>query len=1053
MTQDTAVRSVGTAGSGHATPALAPGSVIEVRDEEWLVTAVSTVREWDPNDPDATEPTKPVQRIEAQGLSELVRDTNAVFLDSIDRVRVLDPKQATLVNDTSAQYRDSRLWLEATLRKTPLPAEDTRITLAGGMLIDPKDYQLTPVRKILDPVNLRPRILLADAVGLGKTIEIGLILAELIKRGRGDRILIVTPKHVLEQMQHEMWTKFALPFVRLDSDGIAAIRRSLPATRNPFTYYKRAIISIDTLKSDRYLAHLRKHRWDAVVIDESHNVTNTASLNNRLATVLAQNTDALVLASATPHNGKKESFAELIRLLEPTAISPSGDVDPADIDRLVVRRHRYSPDVAAEVGTQWAERKDPVAITVTPSPQENAIATELDTVWIHPRTAPSPSAPAGVPTSSPYSGDTKALFPWTLAKAFLSSPEALKETVDNRLRTLGLPVSRSTTAPEAPTPAADNLSSAAGQASSPAEVEAAALHRLRTLAQDAIDAAQANRDAKAPQTGKYGALLSHLREIGVAKKSPTRAVVFAERVVTLNAISAALPGDLGLKPDQVAILHGGMSDVDQLAVVDEFKRASSPLRVLVTGDVASEGVNLHAQCHQLIHYDIPWSLIRIEQRNGRIDRYGQTNPPQITTLVLDPDTGAHDQSFSGDIRVLQRLIEKEHEAHRALGDAAALMGKYSADAEEQSIREALAQGRDVDEIIEDVTDAGADVLSWLTGLMDTSPTPVSPAPGTPPAAPSTTPPTTARSTDDATGLVLYREPIAYVRDALASAYQDPTLPVARGGVDWDERPDLDHAQLVPPRGMVPRLEALPQSYLKERRVRESLQLATSKRAGLRSLDLARQDSDSLWPQAHFLGPLHPVLAWADDRALANLGQHERNAVYAVRADVAVPTVVLHSQLTNLRGQSVTSMYSTVVFQDGFGFVQPASDITQIAQELELDRPRSNHGDIDLSEFQDLIRQAVEKVEVYVGQQVAPAARQGARQRVEAWKRTNTGWVQEALTLAQTKSRRSTRVRLDDEAHLIKQMEPGRMITRPLLLAVPLDSPAAATATSRSAGGR
>src|SRR5699024_5899581 len=149
-------------------------------------------------------------------------------------------------------------------------------TVANGRLIDAKEYQQTPVRKILAPQNLRPRILLADAVGLAKTIEIGLILAELIKRGRGDRILIVTPKHVLEQMQHEMWTKFALPFVRLDSDGIAAIRRSLPATRNPFTYYKRAIISIDTLKSDRYLAHLRKHRWDAVVIDESHNVTNTS---------------------------------------------------------------------------------------------------------------------------------------------------------------------------------------------------------------------------------------------------------------------------------------------------------------------------------------------------------------------------------------------------------------------------------------------------------------------------------------------------------------------------------------------------------------------------------------------------------------------------------------------------------------------------------------------------------------------------------------------------------------------------------------------------------
>src|SRR5699024_9553823 len=88
---------------------------------------------------------------------------------------------------------------------------------------------------------------------------------------------------------------------------------------------------------------------------------------------------------------------------------------------------------------------------------------------------------------------------------------------------------------------------------------------------------------------------------------------------------------------------------------------SSPIRVLVTGDLASEGVNLHSQCHELVHFDIPWSLIRIEQRNGRIDRYGQTQRPQITTLVLQPDS----ERFSGDIRVLKKLIEKENEAHTA----------------------------------------------------------------------------------------------------------------------------------------------------------------------------------------------------------------------------------------------------------------------------------------------------------------------------------------------------------------------------------------------------
>src|SRR5699024_10188076 len=178
-------------------------------------------------------------------------------------------------------------------------------------------------------------ILLADAVGLGKTIEIGMILSELVRRGRGERILIVTPKHVLEQMQFEMWTRFALPFIRLDSTGIQRIRQELPAGRNPFTYYKRVIVSIDTLKSDQYNPHLRAQRWDAVVIDESHNVTNPETQNHRLAEVLARNTDALILASATPHNGRKESFAELIRMLEPSAVSPAGEVNEDMLSELV----------------------------------------------------------------------------------------------------------------------------------------------------------------------------------------------------------------------------------------------------------------------------------------------------------------------------------------------------------------------------------------------------------------------------------------------------------------------------------------------------------------------------------------------------------------------------------------------------------------------------------------------------------------------------------------------------------------------------------------------
>ena len=219
-------------------------------------------------------------------------------------------------------------------------------------------------------------------------------MSELIRRGRGERILIVTPRHVLEQMQNEMWSRFAIPFVRLDTLGIQRVRQKLPATRNPFSYFKRVIISIDTLKSRQYLAHLRRQTWDAVVIDESHNVTNSGTLNNQLASVLAPNTDALILASATPHNGKPESFAELIRLLEPTAVRPDGTVIEDEVRRLVIRRHRHSPEVASVVGADWAERKEPQNWLVPASDAENEVARELDTVWLHP-------APGAPPTRGP----------------------------------------------------------------------------------------------------------------------------------------------------------------------------------------------------------------------------------------------------------------------------------------------------------------------------------------------------------------------------------------------------------------------------------------------------------------------------------------------------------------------------------------------------------------------------------------------------------------------------------------------------------------------------
>src|SRR4051794_17206617 len=408
---------------------------------------------------------------------------------------------------------------------------DDRLTVATQGLADALPYQLTAVRQALDAHHLRPRILLADAVGLGKTIEIGMILSELVRRGRGERILVVTPRHVLEQMQFELWTRFALPFVRLDSLGIQRIRRELPANRNPFAFYKRVIVSIDTLKSDRYNAHLTKQHWDAVVIDESHNVTG-ATQNNRLARVLATRTDSLILASATPHNGDKNSFAELIRLLEPTAVTPNGELVEDEVRRLIVRRHRYSPEVASTVGADWAERLEPNNVLVKANGIEDEIAAELEDTWLHPQGG-----------KSPYSGSDARLFPWVLAKAFLSSAAALQTTVKERMKKADA-------------------------------TEREALQRLLNLAEKNL----------AQDSAKYDELRRQLTRIGVSKTGNARVVIFAERVSTLYWLRDKLMKDLKLGNGQIEVLHGGVSDIEQQKVVGDFKQESSPIRVLVTGD-------------------------------------------------------------------------------------------------------------------------------------------------------------------------------------------------------------------------------------------------------------------------------------------------------------------------------------------------------------------------------------------------------------------------------------------------------------------------------------
>lgn len=815
---------------------IAPGSRVIVRDQTWQVLEVER----------HAMGSRAIVR--CVGRDELVRDQTASFFSDLDRIDPEDPTSTRFRLDTSPGGIEMRLVLDSVVRRTPLPVSNVGLTVGHQMLADDLPFQREPFR--LATTQLQPRLLVADAVGLGKTIEVGMLLTELQRRGRANRVLAVVPRHILDQVQHELWCRCAFPLVRLDSQGIQRVQQRIPAGRNPFTYFNRVIVSIDTLKNpSRWRHHLERVRWDVVWIDESHKLANRGTYNNALAHVLAPNADALILTSATPHNGKPESFAELVSLLDPTAVPDPEQVKAEDIEHLVVRRHKYSPDVEAAIGDQWAERAEPLPIPVTPSPQEEAVFAELSATWLNPeRPAPCPDR----------------LFPFTLLKAALSSPAALSETIENRL------TRRRVAALKDPTIPVDDL-------------EVDALRRLWILAQEAMD----------EHPAKLATLVQALRDIGVGPKSATRAVIFSERIRTLDWIAGAVREQLGMTDEQVETFHNSKSDDEQQQIVEDFSMKSAPIRVLVTSDIASEGVNLHKQCHHLIHIDLPWSLITLEQRNGRIDRYGQLHSPEIRYLIYSPA----DPEVASDVRVVAKLIQKENVAHNALGDAGSVMGLYSETAEEQAIVAALRKGTENDR--EDALEAAAPTSDgfdpWAFAGLDGSGAETSTATQVE----INAPPSLFASVDD------------YLVEGLRLVHGDLSE------VGWEE--DGPTVSFEPPADLLRRLEGLPQSYLAQRNLRGRLRLTTDHATATRSLEDAVNakavsgETGTAWPEVHYLGPQHPVLDWLADKILYRV---DRNEALVLPATVDAPTILVSGMWSNRLGEPIAASWLAATVEDG-----------------------------------------------------------------------------------------------------------------------------------------
>ena len=607
--------------------------------------------------------------IDAEGISELVKGKRFSFDSRIDTdISPVDPKKTRLIPDTDSGYRKTKLFLETQIRNAAVFSE--KITISNKAAINPAEYQLTPVLKALKLP--RPRLLIADGVGLGKTIEAGIFLTELIKRGKAKRIMVLAPKSILAQFQQELWHRFAIPLVRLDSEGIAKIKTHLPAKKNPFEYYDKTIISIDTLKNNAKFRHyLEKSRWDVVVIDECHTVANDKSQKGDLAQFISKKCESLILTSATPHNGRKENFANLINMIEPTAIPKSGDYDKSHVEPYYVRR--FKNDITDEKVRSNFQEREIIRVSANLSEDEVDFLKFQQEIKFKAIDALKKGKPK-----------EDFLFSVGIFKAFMSSPQAALVSLDRRIEKVVLKANQSEEL-------AENLD---------------VLKVLRDKAEKII----LNKSDT-----KYKKLRETLIELGWSgKKQNDRYVVFAERIDTLEYLKEILTLDFKLQEDSIAFFHGGLTDTDQQDIIEDFGKEDSNVRLLICSDSGSQGVNLHFFCNRMFNYDIPWSLITLEQRNGRIDRYGQKKTPYIHYIIAESDL----KGLKTDLHIVERLTQKEEVVHRTLGDAGSVMKLYDSYKEEQFVEEAmLKENEDFLEKLDEKT-AGFDFSTLFANESD-----------------------------------------------------------------------------------------------------------------------------------------------------------------------------------------------------------------------------------------------------------------------------------------------------------------------------------------------
>lgn len=629
----------------------APGMRTIIRDEEWMVKKIETNSLGN-------------KALYCVGISPLVKDKEATFLSDLEDIQIVNPAEVRLVADKSPFYKKTLLYLESQWRQQ-IPT-DANLHIGHRAAMDLMPYQLDPAKLSLQ--RPRQRILIADTVGLGKTLEAGILMSELIARGKGKRILVVTVKSMMTQFQKEMWNRFTIPLVRLDSKRIQDIRAKLPSNYNPFFYYDKTIVSIDTLKRDvEYRTHLEHAYWDIIVIDEAQNVAERGdhqAQRSRLAKLLADRSDTMIMLSATPHDGRAKSFASLMNMLDPTAIADPQNYTPEDIKGLCIRR--FKKDVKNQVSGSFLERQITLERCRASAKEERAFNVFAD---------------MQLEMDLSKAKGTGQLLKTSLEKSLFSSPAACIKSIEARLKKLYKKYS------------ADDIKD------------------IRQL-----EALKSALEEIAPEDfTRYQKLLSllHSKDYGWnPKDTGDRIVIFTERIETMKYLAEHLRKDTGLKANAIQEISGGMSDAEQQKIVENFGRTESPVRILVASDVASEGLNLHYLSHRLIHFDIPWSLMVFQQRNGRIDRYGQQLRPDIRYMLIE----SMNERIKGDMRIIEILVTKEEQALKNIGDPAMLFGKFNIEEEEMIVSDAIEGGSD-EVAFENLMSSGEDEFDPFEAIM------------------------------------------------------------------------------------------------------------------------------------------------------------------------------------------------------------------------------------------------------------------------------------------------------------------------------------------------